>query len=616
MYRAVSYLVPYFLPLALAAASLAALSDISQQTGIATGGAVGITCILMAIDVMRRGRLRLSPAAFAGIPLLLIAGVPQLRGGISLHSIFGNGFEMGTVGAFFIFAVAVAFSVSFERPNILLFLRVVVSTAVSLSLGAILLRLGVGHLELFASTWPQTPLLLSAAALIAALLYDSESHGMWKYLYAAATGLLLVGLAVFPDVAASGLGACGAAFIFVFMIISIRPTSMTRFPVASAAVMLVCAGLFIFGGTSTPVVDTATVYPSLTAAQLIIEPAYRSGPIAYIGTGGSFSNAWATYQPQQINQTPLWNYDPSSLYSTAATFAMTIGLIGLFAFFLAPLSLLVIPFVPEPKRLRGHPDHAARTQLASCIVLTLFLFVSALWYPMSVPVFIVAGIAFGFASGILSRHGRVTSIYSVPVRFVIATLLVLMGGGITYMSARTFVAARYHRQALSTLQTDRQDPARSLSLFDKAVYWWPAPQYLIDDSNVESGYALALFPKGSVPSGDPNTAKFTALIYQAVAHSSNATVADRSDHEVWLARASLFIKLVPFQFPQATTTASNAIKTAAQLSPNDPRPLYLQALLDQAIGDSTSALTDLKKALILKPDYADALKLQEEILSR
>ena len=54
MYRAVSYLVPYFLPLALAAASLAALSDISQQTGIATGGAVGITCILMAIDVMRR----------------------------------------------------------------------------------------------------------------------------------------------------------------------------------------------------------------------------------------------------------------------------------------------------------------------------------------------------------------------------------------------------------------------------------------------------------------------------------------------------------------------------------------------------------------------------------
>ena len=147
MLRFLPRFASYSFPLALALFSFAAIpawsQDLIQQQGILVAVAFGIACCLIAAMYILGENISFHPAALLGVPLLIIAAVSNIQTPGFIQSVFGNGFELGTVGSFALFAGAVAFGVLGRRATVRVFLTAFVGARAFSSLRAVLLRAGL-----------------------------------------------------------------------------------------------------------------------------------------------------------------------------------------------------------------------------------------------------------------------------------------------------------------------------------------------------------------------------------------------------------------------------------------------------------------------------------------
>jgi|GEM_PF-2367642 len=526
---------------------------------------------------------------FALLLYLMVSGLIRTE---SAWQLFGHSFEIGTVGSFLLFS-ATFFIGSALTPQVIARGTYVWLAASAFAGCAALMAYAFMSTESFVTLvgeWPQLSFLMAAALLTSIVLFENVPERRIQYFLATAFFAALL-VCFFHSAAAVALIVLLVAFIAYF---SYRNR---RLPL--------CASIAAFGiaivlmvGVRTPLLQMPPdIRLSFFLNEMILAPAYISNtPQAMFGAGpGNFSELWEANRPYEFNQTPLWDRAFPEGYSTLGTIFVELGFVGALLFLLVP-GAFIFYFFWEHKNLSAHsPGNGVYTALAFAI---LFLFVAAAIYTLHLLFFITIALALGASARLSTRGDIALSFRTLKAgRFFLGGAALLVGVFLIWIAGLQFLAARDYVQALAA--SEEQNFTEAAEKFMHAASLWPAPLYHRDASRALLEEAASSYP--------PESAEFKTLAAQAVTHADNAALYGLKDYWNWISKASIYVSLYSFGFVELEEETEIALGQARSLSPSRPEPLYLSSVFAFARGDRAEAVEYIDHALLLKPDYQDAL---------
>lgn len=517
--------------------------------------------------------------------------LPLYKTGFNVHALFGSSMEWGTVASMALFLLAFVVGVIYARAGsrVLLGLELLGSVG---AVGAVLIIEGIIPSALIADSWIQLSVLFCAAAVIAAARSDAEPALMDKIMHAAlAVASITAFFALFsPAVASIGI------ISGVIMTLALRDHQSP--PFVSGAVALIILVSILFGMRSSAIPLSSDGRPSFHSTALVVGPLFMEHPLqAMIGTGPhTFPYTWTTYRPTDVNATPVWMLIPRYSYSALSTVVVEYGLFGMFAL----LGFLIFPLKRVYRRIAQNAD-ADRREIAVGAA-ALFLMLSACVTPLGTPLLVLAATLCGMCarSTPMLRRGD-------PRRVLVALtlLMVLLGAGLIWVSIRQIRAASYDARGIALLRANQT--ADAIVLLDRATSLWGSSEYENDAAAAYLRQGVAKHKSGA-PQEDAQRDMNAAMVF-----AENAAQKDRSDFSRWLFSASLYLALYQNGGIESLERANFALDHAEAIAPTRPDVFYTRALILVAQNDVTGALAQLKKAVELKPDYEDALRLQLRI---
>lgn len=253
----------------------------SVIAALGLGAALVATASILLLGRTTGGGMIRSVLFLSGVPLLTVAGISSWGSSI-IDNFFGAGFEMGTVGAAFLFAATIAMCSFVPHAAIRAIMRAFV--------GAIALLAPLAFFSSGTTDWIELLALCAAALAVCGALFVGDRKSAWSAAYILA-------------------GTYFAGILFIAL---------------------------LQGVTHGGLPGSSEVRLSAKASGLITSSVYASGvKSALFGTGESFASTWARFGPAAAYGTPLWDYPPTAGSSDAFTIALQWGILGLISIFLA-----------------------------------------------------------------------------------------------------------------------------------------------------------------------------------------------------------------------------------------------------------------------------------------
>ncbi len=603
----------YVLALALLPIAWIPSLDTDLLKGIFAAGAMAFAALIAGIVLLVSSkyavRIPRSPVLAFAASFLLIGCVSAFLVGGGRVALWGAGFEMTTVGSLVLFALAVVGGLSFPRSPIF-FLHVVMgATALALFSSA---ALSLWNPELLAGStvagvWPHLSSLIGLSLLCSVLLCGQSTGGV-RVAYALLAIVYLAGLALFFYPPVAYIAACVlllvALYTFVFRIDN---RSAWAFATSTGAAVAIIA-LSFAGARAQPLELPSELRPSFFATQLIAVSSMSEGfSNALVGSGpNSLSQAWEQHRPFSFNAGSLWNTPVQSSYSAATDILITLGALGLATFILGVLFMLALAVV------KMHSPHGAASFTARRDTLQVLFFAAiyvmgvVLFAPRDVSIFLIGGVIFGSAARLIAAGEYRAAGSSWLVRLCGGAIVVAITISVFSIASHQFSAHVYHARGVRAFNAG--DMSAGSDLLEKAAQAWGIPAYQQDAAlgMIEEAFAKFRLTEGA---GDPDVASLHARAISAFDLARAATEVSPRDAERWMFLASLYVRLVPYGFPDVETSALAAISQARQHAPMRPEPLYLHAILAAGLGRLEEAKSHLREALRLKQDYKDAVDL-------
>jgi len=379
--------------------------DTSLQKGLIAAFGAGLALLASGVAILLRARINirmhaLGIATFVFFAVVIFSALLSSSG--TAHAWWGLGFEEYTVGGSLLFVVAVfagmAARESAIRVSLLLF--VAATAAVSLyALASLALDRTTAQESTLAGAWPQFSFLAAAAALAATILQEDARGRMRPALLIALIPLMLGTLAFFNTPAVFLLVTFLVGWIAFRFVHTKVISGKISFSVGAAALALLLSLIMLFGYRS-PFQLPPDVRPTLFTTQRIAAPAILERIITpIIGTGpNTFSAVWERHRPMEFNMTPFWERSFEAGYSTAVTFAVTFGLLGVLTF----LAIPTIGFASFARALfanNSDPSIRRDAGFSAWAFVMLFAFASHI---ISTPGLVTLLIG-GFAAGLCAR---------------------------------------------------------------------------------------------------------------------------------------------------------------------------------------------------------------------
>lgn len=570
---------------------------------------LGAACVLAAgIGVVSR-RAFVIPTqvlSFVGIPMVFAGILSWSFAGFLPMSFFGVGSEIGTVISFVLCAAAFFVGSLLPSPPARLLLHIYTGVATLIgAVSAIALFFGTDSLVAY---WPHVAFFVAAALVCTTILFDVGKESVQvKILLLCESALLgLMFLLFFNSTTAFVLIATILLFFGAYIMLLRDVKQADAFPTLTTVLVVLLVILLFFGFREPLLSVSPEVRLTPTATELVGGPVYFSGILGTsFGSGpNTFADVWDKYQPIEVNTTPLWGISFVAGYSTAATFAVTLGLVGLVVFLLYPLF-----FVSAFRKWLPIRDNKDAVLTVVLLLLALFTFISGLVYTIDTPLFLLGALAAGIAAR--GMNNRITSsslLFSNPfVRIVCVAVFFILGMLCIWVSYIQLSAAYYHAQGVDAFVAKDIDTA--VTSLRKAVSMWGAPQYAEDASRV----AFELANQAAATPAKENTINIQNQISEAVFLSKSATEAAPRSYTAHISSASLYVGLVALNVSGAEQQASSSLNKARIFGPNHPEVPYLRAVLSVGLGRIEEGRENLQKALMLKPDYEPALELLKRI---
>jgi tetratricopeptide (TPR) repeat protein len=644
--RALIFLVPLFfipggaLPLGAAKSTLLSLG-------------VTLLALTYLYESFREGKLSFPKHHFliaaALLPVVyLISAVLSTPSSLSL---LGYNLEVGTFGYMLIGALAlivpaglkldtgrylqalVALFASFSILAIFVFLKVI-SGGDYLVFGNFVGNMG-NPLGSWADLSIAFALLASFCALAIGMIPMKSTVKMLLYIVFALATLLLVALGFST---AFLISLCASLFLWLYFSkiekqfpsasenrsTSSRPTLLPIILALVSLLMFINPSLGEERGTIGSTVSGAfnientDVRPTLSATLGVSKAVLSSSGL--LGSGpNTFGQDWLIFKPLTVNATPFWGVAFPFGVGFIPTQVASTGILGTalwLAFFilLIVLSLKILNRVPEAR--------AARFTLVSSLFITLFLWMSTLFYPPSAALFFLAFVFAGLTLSLAAESGILGS-YSAnlrqdsPLRPVGIGFIMLLAAGAVYfgfLGAEKALAALHFQKAVALSNTAGTMLADVENEIIKAIELDDSDSYYLALSrlNFSKAQAAANATEGTA---ETNRAVFEDGLRRAIEAARAAVSANPASYGNWIALGSIYSALVPapLKVEGAYENAQLAYSEALRRNPNNPElPLFL-ARLEIAKGDVETARSYIMNSIALKEDYADAYLLLAQL---
>jgi hypothetical protein len=393
--------------------------------------------------------------------------------------------------------------------------------------------------------------------------------------------------------------------------------SRNHFPVFSFVIVLVALLFFtssqFLGGILPNRLGIANneVSPSFMSTMSVTKSVIRAHPILGIGPN-RFTEAWALYKPLAINATAFWDVSFNSGSGLLPTLTSTTGVLGILAW----IVFLLLFIVTGVKWVFSSIKNNVSLETVSFFFLSLYLFFSSFFYFTGSVIFLLAFVFAGISIGLIASsrdRGEITLSFFNDHRksfFFMLFLIVLtiLSVAIGFKYIQRFASVHYFTKTLAATNIPDAELyiGRTLSLNSNDLYLRTYSQVYLAKLN-------SVVSKGASSLSDADKAGLQASLDQAVNGAQAAIAYNSKNYLNYQMLGTVYQTAGLIGVKDAYASALQAYQSASTLNPANPRLRLALASVSIAEGDTKAAKDYANQALVLKPDYVDALIVLSQI---
>lgn len=563
----------------------------------------------------------------------------------SLHlSLFGNAFELGTFGSILIFYLVFFLSAIYFQTEKRLwsFLKFLFLGAIILAVFELIhvfvgfdrflpgLLKGISSGNLIGS-WNDFALFFGLIAILS--IYAIEFLKTKNRIVLISQYFLLVASLFFIMIVNMSLVwillGIFSIIIFVYSVstqyVGVKADDshhVKKFPLTALIFVFICFFFLIdsngLGGLISKNISISNidVRPSMSATSQIALHAIKHNP--FFGTSpNTFLNDWSLWQPKEIAQTPYWNVDFTNGFSSLYTFLVTTGILG----FLALLFFIIVFFIRGVQSLRIalSDSFSSNNILFMTFIMATYSWIIFIVYNADIVMITLAFAGSGILIGTLVHKNvikvREYSFLNDPRNSFFAilglTILIIGSLSLTYVYIKKFTSIVYFSKSLNpentieSLSKSERMLLTSITLNSNDAYYRSLSQVYMNE--------IGIILNDKNMSQDTLKANLQKLLD---ATQNQAIMAVKQNSNLYINYTNLgdiYASLVPLSVANSYESAVSAYSSAQALAPYNPSIYLSRAQLEVAHKNNDEAKKNINSALLLKPDYTNALFLLAQI---
>lgn len=376
--------------------------------------------------------------------------------------------------------------------------------------------------------------------------------------------------------------------------------------------------LFLSGGPVASLSDKVVgsfveVRPSWSATWNIFRQSVKVNPI--LGDGpNTFSQNWAKFKPTAINSSTFWNTRFSSGAGYFPSGMITVGLVGTIAWAAFFLVFIFSGWKIFASKQKKPEETIAKISFVGAAYLWTFTFIHS-------PGPLVLFLAFLTTGAMIGSLLKIEEIKLLKLNiargnkgraFSFLVIALLIGtSAFFYVHSKRVLAFYNYNQALKVFnRTGNIDQATkkiiSAANLDKQDEYYQALSEL---------ELLMLDQLIADKSTNPEILKKTLEqhLKDIVAYAIEITRINQDSFSNWMQSGRIYESIASLKIIGADAQALASYFQAAQKSPNDPSPYLAASRVSLLSNKAEDAKKYLDQALVLKPDYSDALFLSAQL---
>ena len=352
------------------------------------------------------------------------------------------------------------------------------------------------------------------------------------------------------------------------------------------------------------------VRPSWSGTTAIVKGSLKEDILFGIGAS-NFDQAWSLYHPKDVNQFPYWNTSFTSGVGIIPSFLVTTGLVGFVAWVFFLLSLL---FYGLKGVFYKKQDTLTRLMIFLLFTGAVYLWIFAFVYSVTVTLFALAFAVSGLLIGQLTA-GRIIPNFKLNLAYeprfhfisiLSLILLIMFSVASTYLLVQKYWALTNFYQAVNL--SDSKSPIELEGMILRTVNLDRYNDFyfrtLVDVGRLNLG---SLLEQSDVLSESELRDSFQIIFSRTLGYADRAIALNPNSYKNWLARATLYEILVPFQVEGAAKEAHHNYNQALKLNPNSPGIRLDLARLASVENNDAEAYIYLEEALSQKNNFIEAL---------
>ncbi len=395
-----------------------------------------------------------------------------------------------------------------------------------------------------------------------------------------------------------------------------------KFPFTSLIILFICL-FFLIGNNSVesliskyiniPITD---VRPSIVSTSTVAYKALLYNPL--FGTGpNTFSIDWALWQPKEIAQTAYWNTSFDNGFSLILTFVATVGILGVALILLFIIVLLTRQI--QSFRIAMN-DNLSSYFFATIFMMSIYAWATIIFYTPNIVMLILAFSLSGILMGVLIYKKAIPVVNVSFLRdprhsfFAILGIIILVIATIsaTYIYIEKFTSVIYFSKGLNSSGNTIETFSNAEKMFLKAIALDKNDIYYRGLSQIYIKQIEVVVNDKTI-SQDMLKSTLQRLVSNA-SESANLAVSQNSKQYLnYINLGDVFSFFVSLSVENSYENAVFAYDKAHNLSPNNPAPLFSRASLEYLNKSNSKAEKFIQQALLLKPNYADAMFLLAQI---
>ena len=400
---------------------------------------------------------------------------------------------------------------------------------------------------------------------------------------------------------------------------------LKKLPVLTSIIVVVVAlGLWKGGVVINPIINKLNIAQTEVNLpwQLSLDVAtdtIKESP--FFGAGPNrFGNQYLKFKPPVVNPTIFWNTEFGSGFGLIPTFVVTQGLVGIALW----LAFIIIFIYSGFKALKKKTDNLSRFFVTSTFFSALFLWFITIVYVPSHSVLLLTFIFTGLFLSTLVNEGEVSVVdigkdeISIVKKLTPVVLIVIFAICVIWTAAYTkkVLALGYFQGGISALNLPNgQGMSKAQDNFKKALAMDKNDTYYqaLSEINILKISNLVQQIQSKQNTSQEILKEVATLTEEALKYTREAINTDPTNYYNYISEARISEVALTLQAPNAYENTRNSYMNALKYNPYSPLIYLNLARVDASQNKMTEAQRNIGAALQLKQNYLEAIFLLSQI---